>query len=412
VPRGVIFSIRSSMLGMILLICLSSSIHATSPVGVLYTGDPYPGLTPYVYMKVEPLLSVTPIQASRDHYAGISQEDIRRAIRMYMPRTYKSLVENYDVVIISDSNVGSFTPEQLKWFNKAVSEHGTGLVMIGGHETFGGAAGNPDWGPTPVGEVLPVQTISDAYEGGKLTISGKGNPFIDSLPWKPDLPFLRRYDCNVVKPREGAEILAIDRIDSGAYAGWNNPFFSTWEYPPGTKRSRVFAMTGDWTPGGGWVFLHWEYLPDFATNLMLYCSHRPIPKDLQLVHTVRTRMATLSYRRIILSSLVDFVEKFGANPRKLLLAADEVDAAKKHASELYLDQRFDEALQATGEALDLMDKAEALSEKVKREALMWVYLVEWLTVTATSLMVAFLIWTLMIRRRLYREVRTTQFRTR
>jgi len=35
--------------------------------------------------------------------------------------------------------------------------------------------------------------------------------------------------------------------------------------------------------------------------------------------------------------------------------------------------------------------------------------IEWLAVTGTSMVCGFLLWLLMIRRRLYREVRTTRF---
>jgi len=382
--------------------------QTASKVKVLYTGDPFPGQTPYIHMKAEPFLEVTPVQASRAHYAGISAQDIMRAIRVYMPRTYESLVRNYDVVIISDSNVDSFTATHRTWFRNAVADDGAGLVMIGGYETFGGVAGNMDWGVTPVGEVLPVDTVGGVYEGGKVTLLDLNHAFMRSLPWRADLPFLIRYDCNVVDAREGANVLAVVTLDGGFNKGYKNPFFSTWEYRNGT----VFAMTGDWTPGGGAVFLTWEYLPDFATNLMLYCAKRPIPENLDLVHTVRTRMATLAYRRIIITSLIDFVDKFGANPKRIFLALQEADAAGTEAADLYLMQEFDVAKEGAERALQLMDEAEAVADKVKNEALLWVYVSEWLSVTGTSLVCGFLLWTLMIQRRMYKEVAYTQFRGR
>ncbi len=376
-------------------------------VSVLYTGDPYPGPTPYVYMKVEPLLYVTPIQASTAHHGGISAQDIRRAIRVYMPRNYDSLLQGYKVIIISDANVGSFTNKHQSWFRKGVAEGGLGLVMVGGYETFGCAGGNPDWGPTQVGDLLPVQTVAGQYEPGRVTILDPDHVFMSTLPWRPNLPFLQDYSSNIVEIKPGGKVLARSIITPGRpYAGWENPFFSTWDYQNGT----VFAMTGDWTLGGGWLFLEWEYLSDFATNLMLFCSKTPIPKDLDLVHTVRTRLATLGYRRIIIFSLIDFVERFGANPRKVLLVMSEVEEAMAQASDLYLDQDFDGTLEAVENAFTLMDRAEAASEKVKNEALLWVYISEWLVITATSLICGFGLWTLMVRRRLYREVGTTEFR--
>ncbi len=402
--------VASSLFVMFLISLLLPFATGQTPskVRVLYTGDPYPGQTPYIHMKAEPFLEVTPVQASRAHYAGISAQDIIRAIRVYMPRTYESLVQSYDVIIISDSNVDSFTAAHRVWFRDAVAAEGLGLVMIGGYETFGGVAGNMDWGVTPVGEVLPVDTEAGSYLGGKVTILDTEHVFMRSLPWRPDLPFLVRYDSNIVRARAGAQVLAIVTIDAGFHKGYENPFFSTWEYRNGT----VFAMTGDWTPGGGAVFLTWEYLPDFATNLMLYCAKRPIPVDLDLVHTVRTRMATFAYRRIIIASLIDFVDKFGANPKKVYLALQNADSVKAEAATLYLEQDFEAALERAARALELMDHAESVAESVKNEALLWVYVSEWLSVTATFLVCGFVLWSLMVRRRMYRQVASTQFRTR
>jgi len=378
-----------------------------SKIRVLYTGDPYPGVTPYIHMKVEPLLEVTPVQASTLHYAGISSDDIRRAIRVYMPRTYRSLVESYDVVIISDANTGSFTSDHHRWFKDSVSE-GMGLVMVGGYESFGGVANYPSWENSPVADVLPVTVVPGLYWGGPMTIVNGEHVFMRSLPWSPNLEFMRNYESNIVKLRDGADLLAVVTIGSWGgryYAGYENPFFSTWTYDNGT----VFAMTGDWTPAGGWAFLRWDYLPDFVTNLMLYCAKRPVPQDLSLVHTLRKQVAMLGYRRLIAASLVDFIERFGADARKLLVALDEVDSARDRAAALYLDLNYAEALEAANDALRLMEEAELVAERSKREALLWIYLSEWLVVLSTCLICGFAVWALMVRHRLYREVGTTRF---
>lgn len=383
-------------------------------VSVIYTGDPYPGKTPYLWMKVEPLLTVTAVQASRDHYAGIDLEDIRRAIRIYMPRTYESLAETYDVVIISDANVDSFSREQLAWFKSAIEGDAIGLVMVGGHETYGTNGHHPDWGQTPVGDVLPVETAYGGYESGRMEIIDEEQEFMASLPWREGLPFLRNFPSNMVTQREGSRMMAKttvtwDLVYQKKYLNWVNPFFTTWDY---AGAGRVFAMTGDWTPGGGAIFMEWDYYPDFVTNLMLYVSKRSLPQDLNLVHTIRTRLSELEYRRMLVSSLIDFVERFGANPRRVLLAVAEFDGIREEARELYLRQEFSEALEAADEALGAMERAEEEAERTKNQALLWIYVSEWLTVTATSLLCGFILWSLMVRRSLYREVETTAFRDR
>ena len=59
-----------ALLACFILFVLTGHVEAADPVKVLYTGDPYPGQTPYIHMKVEPILRVTPIQASRDYLWG------------------------------------------------------------------------------------------------------------------------------------------------------------------------------------------------------------------------------------------------------------------------------------------------------------------------------------------------------
>jgi hypothetical protein len=49
--------------------------------------------------------------------------------------------------------------------------------------------------------------------------------------------------------------------------------------------------------------------------------------------------------------------------------------------------------------------------KLKDQALLWVYISEWLAVTSTSIFAGFTLWTLMVRRRKYRTTRSTRLRS-
>ena len=57
---------------------------------------------------------------------------------------------------------------------------------------------------------------------------------------------------------------------------------------------------------------------------------------------------------------------------------------------------------------DLND-ASALSFRLKDQVMLWIFIIEWLTVTATISIAGFVLRTLMIRRRLYEEVESTRF---
>ena len=70
-------------------------------------------------------------------------------MRMYLPRSYSELLENYDVIHIAGAaGVRNFRPDWLKW------KEGRGLLMSGGSEAFGARGNDPSWDPSPVDNAL------------------------------------------------------------------------------------------------------------------------------------------------------------------------------------------------------------------------------------------------------------------
>jgi hypothetical protein len=45
---------------------------------------------------------------------------------------------------------------------------------------------------------------------------------------------------------------------------------------------------------------------------------------------------------------------------------------------------------------------------MKDRALAWVYVTEWLAITGTTMICGYVLWAIMVRRRLYRAVRVTR----
>jgi hypothetical protein len=60
-------------------------------------------------------------------------------------------------------------------------------------------------------------------------------------------------------------------------------------------------------------------------------------------------------------------------------------------------------------ALGDLRKATAKVMQMKDQAMLWIYLIEWTVVTATFAIGGVVLWSLMVRRRLYREVGETKF---
>ena len=107
-------------------------------------------------------------------------------------------------------------------------------------------------------------------------------------------------------------------------------------------------------------------------------------------------------------SLVDFIDKFGANTASLNVLLDELQRQRDTASRFYMRGDYQESLEAMQEALNGLLSISAESAALRQKALFWVYLTEYLIVSSASMLCGFLLWSLMVKRRYYREVRTTR----
>ncbi|MBU7005072.1 MAG: hypothetical protein HXS50_05855 [Theionarchaea archaeon] len=276
-----------------------------------------------------------------------------------------------------------------------------GLLMTGGRESFGAYFGMPDWTPTSVGNILPV--VSTARENGpdgKVGVKDPENVFMASLPWDSIGRYGYFFGSNPVREREGSRVLA-ELIPN---AGDVNPLL-VWS---DVGEGRTFAMTSDWTPAGANLFLNWEFYPDYAINLMLFISEVEIPPDPFLVHRIRMELEEYHLKRNFLLSLIEFVSRFGANPSRVGEMLNEADDGLKEANEKYKGYDFEGSFARMEELVIELDQATIEALRIKDQALLWIYIVEWTAVTGTSLFAGVVVWALMVRRRLYREVGSTR----
>jgi hypothetical protein len=276
--------------------------------------------------------------------------------------------------------------------------------MVGGWESFGGS-----WTDSPVEEVLPVSFPNDIWVSGyipiEVTPEGYENEFMSSLPYKPLPEYMRvGTDGNMVEQKTGSTLLTRWKVKAMQYE--DPPCYVTWKVEAG----RTFAMCHDWTPGGGWVMSRWDYYRDYSINLMLYLAGRSLPSGHLEIHEYRKFIHELALSKSMLYALLEFVESFGGNSGPIDDSIGELDLIVSDAQELYLEHEFSEALANAQDAMARMREIEALAVELKNEALFWVYLVEWLSVTGVSLLSGTVVWFIMVQRRLYREVKVTRSR--
>lgn len=391
---------------LLLLACLSPCLATREPrkdaetgkVRILYVGDSLGLHTPARNFEMDPLVSITGIPATAAWY---STKDIRRFIRIYMPRSYEAIVDHHDVIILSDAGPQFFTPQHHAYFKETVITEGLGLIMIGGVETFGAEAGRMPWTGYPVESILPVELIIGSFNPriGKVRIVDFDNRFIGSLPWDTLVPphcYFDRFNNVILK--QSANLLGVVEADG------DHPWLVDW----GMEKGWVFAMCSDWTPLGGSNFMRWEYYGDYVSNLVLYVAGLPVPHEHELKHAFVVGLKEYWLENNILVGMLDFVEKFGANTGPILRSLAQIDAGKKESERMYIDQNFQEAVPKLNEAIEKIRGLNNEALDLKDRTLLWMYIIEYFTVTGTSLISGVLLYWLMIKRRMYKEIAVTR----
>lgn len=368
---------------------------STGRIRILYIGDAW-GPTPYFHMMAEPSFVGTPIPATYAHIGTYGDRQLKQFMRVYMPRNYRDFTSNYEILILSDTNRMLYTQEQLTWFEHGVEEEGIGIMMVGGIEAFGGD-NYPTWAGSPVENALPVlcrdgQTFRVDF---RVLIDDPGDDFIQSLPWETMPVF---HGMNIVTAKEGSTVLLRASVDP------NYPLLVYWEYGRGSG----LAHTPDWTPGWGQTVMTWDFYSDYVANMNYLNAGVGIPQNPMLMHRIRDSLRAYVLNRALAVSLMEFVEKFGAKvsvgEERLKVIADTY----KEAQTSFIDQEYDTCMEIMiGIDEDFTQLSRELVE-LKDRALLWIYVVEWLAVSGTAIICGGILWTVMVRRRLYREVSITR----
>ncbi len=408
------------------LLALQAALSTTTAlqdgrIGVLYAGC-LARSTPIWWMRSDPLFSINFVQATLRDWAALApiqatkgEGEIYRIVRLYMPRSFSDLTSRFDVIILSNANREAIPPTHIEMLARGVREAGMGLVMVGGWESFGGAFGRPPWGDSAIGQLLPTEDAGNIYihrpaNVHTLVIDMPDHEFMSSLPWDRTQPFMYNYHHNLVKAKPGSLVLA--HVEGPGYK--DDPGFVTWDLPGG---GRTFSITGEiFGPSSEPYQLHtmctpgdpWEYALDFGANLMIYLDRRPVPQDVELVHRVRKSMFEFGTRKSLLVGLLEFCDSFGANTNSINMRLDEANRIALDALPAYLELRFEDVVEAYEQAHEALGEIEKDAMELKDRALLWVYVIEWLTVTATAVVTGFVLWSVMVRRRLWREVHTTK----
>ena len=384
------------------------------PMRILATGEVDPSYCPISsYGASEPSLDVTLAVAREMHGTTFGEKGLRKLIRLYIPRSLDEMLK-YDFILINQPVIRYFPPSSLEQIYAAIADYGVGGLCF--MQSMYSDIYMP-WLQTKLSDCFPY----DHYANIRIGAPG-GQSYTLEIVRDPNLPpLLTPYlplGIENVRPfgearptfeREGARVWAYCRAAffRDFYGLDRFPLFISWEY--GQERSLVWT-TADQFDSPMWRTSDGKerYALDIFTGMVWLSSGWELPDDPIRVHVLRNYFTLVRTRVSLIGSLIEFIDGFGASSYEVEVDLGTLQSMVIEAGELYLEHEFEATEAKFNEAFGLASEIEARSILLKDRALMWVYMIEWIAVTGTLLLTGFLLWSLMIRKRVYREVLTTR----
>jgi hypothetical protein len=255
---------------------------------------------------------------------------------------------------------------------------------------------------------MPVECIPDRVELSVNKVIRFDDEFISSVPWEEFENHNVFGSYNIVTLKLGATQLSELSPVGG---GRTDPGWTWWDVGNGRFFASPTGFRGTLAGGttsAGVSFIYWKHYPDFVSNMVYFCAGFNPPSDIQLLHTTRSKFREVDYHRQMVIGTIEFVSRFGAVLDRVEKKLGEVEESVGQAKRSYIDLELSKSLEEIEHALSLLSEADDLAVKAKHTALFWVYVTEWLVVTATLLVCGSVLWGLMVRRRLYKQVHVTR----
>jgi hypothetical protein len=398
---------------LITFIILSLASCQGKRIRALVTGKVDAEANPIMmWFEQEPMVDATTIITRPSGL--IEVRDIKRFIRLYFPRSYEELRE-YDVIILHSPEMFHLTREQDRWMHDAIVEGTGALAAPAGLSDHGDI--QQAWINSNVYRAMPNDLAAVLASGGR---AGQRFFHLEVNREFPE-PILTTFIPLGIEKFPGRAAHRIIGKQGTATVAWaigdslgKIPYMITWDYAEGrgmtigdslqlTFWSDIASISN---PGYGAT--QNPYGLDILMNMVLYLTDGNLPSDVLVVHNMRSQFIEYRIKMSLLASLADFAEKFGADSGRMGELMSPISDKYRQAKESYLGQDFETAGNLMNSIFEEISEAEDQVVKIKESVLIWVYIVEWLTVTSTLMISSFVIWTIMVRRKLYREVGTTQ----
>ncbi len=403
----------SLVLGLMLLASLGPAAAQSHPriIKTLAMGKASSTPTLTAWLAAEP--STDPTIIATRAWGAVSGADIRRYMRIYFPRTYDGLLE-YEFIFMAQVDMSFVSPEQAKLMYDVLRENPRAAVHTRSIMSAVSTYYEP-WRNSILPEAFPNDV--DAVIADDHNFQGVAGPLVikDDLslpnimrPYRSMLePVYTFYGGVNTVPKPGSVILSYTRNNAGVGSPVPGQiahvFYWKWHQST-TFTFRDMVTDTFWSaPASN------PYALDIIVNVIWWSTGRELPQDPLMVHDYRRLVFTYAIQKSLLTSLLDFAEIFGADSSKIYAKSDETEDYRTMAAQAYLDMDFVTAYDTMKIAMAGLGDLERDAARLKDSALFWVYLVQWLATTGVFLVAAVVLWSLMVRRSLYREVSSTRW---
>ncbi len=396
-------------LGVLFVACLPFAFarvdQSTLKARVYYLGDISfpPNKLIVEWLLAEPKFSMAIVPC--DTYF-IPLPQAKKMTRLYLPRTHDDLNSSSDVVILHDIPPSIVGNRVLGFIQSGIERDGIGLGLIS-YMFWGGGAGTNNievWKTLEFYEVFPADIAMNDYPcqmGRTYWSVVRKDPILD-LPEieKQPMQTLGNHGGDIW-PRPGTVVHAV-------WKGRKTPVLVTGSYGSG----RTLQLGQGWHNPPKEVFSHYRYMPDLIYNQVYFIADVSPPDDLELAHRTREMFFDARVRKTVTISTMEFADKFGADLGKVEEKLAGLSPLVHDAERQYLSGDYELASETLKAVMEAYPSIEEEVTKLKNRAMLWIYFSEWAAVASTSIICGVVIWTLMVRRRLYRIVNTTKLASR
>jgi len=411
--------VKSDVLAVLLLIAGSLALpvgagERDDPLEVLCTGHASGMPLMGALLKREPMTDAVVIP-TRIGSANIdmTSDMVRRYMRLYFPRTYQDLTTKYEFMLLEQIDCFYFTPTQFEWMRRSIEEAGLGGLqdrsVMSMHLHL-----SSSWAQSVLSDAFPND--ADAVISTNYHRNGNMQVVLNEDPTLPDVVKAYKHVLvfdvgwwgnNLMIPKDGSETYTWSKTDVFPEFSYPKPGFFPhilgWRYGKGyTWSVQDILGASFWNEGVN------PYGTDVMIAMMMYSTGRRLPDDVVMVHELRSAFSRYAEMKAFIFSLMEFVDKFGANMAPLESKVFGMDERWRDARSQYIAQDYAGSWEAMNGLLADISSLRDEALRLKDKALLWIYAIEWLCVSGTFLVAGFGVWTLMVKRRLYREIGSTK----